>query len=227
MEVETDTILEGLKEGRSLKAKSSLDTLNETLRSYCKRGGRDFSITTIGRVSAEDGGVGYESIRATANAHYRRLIEAWAAKANTTIKKPLSAQSRSRRVPQDQQLLERIPDPALRVLFGQIIAERNRYRNEINILKNHAEVVIDKRPTRYFNAEAESSSVELLPSLKGIASDNEIKALQFAISDECVDRHGWKVTQAGQVKDEHGEEVFPRGFMTGLRKLLGSLEQDG
>ncbi|GHE73635.1 hypothetical protein GCM10019059_36490 [Camelimonas fluminis] len=225
MEVDIDLILEGLKEGKTAKTQQSIDKLNQTLGGYFERGGRDFSITTIGRVSAQDRGVGYQSIRATANKHYRNLIEAWAAKAGSTTKKPLSLQSRSRRVPQDNQLLERIPDPALRVLFGQIIAERNRYRTQLNILKNQANVVIDKRPIRQFDVSAVPSG-ELLPSLKGIVSDNEFKALRFAASDECVERQGWLVTQAGQVKTEYGGEVFPRGFMTGLRKLVREVASD-
>lgn len=195
MEIDIDLVLEGLKAGKTTKTQQSLDKLNGTLREYYECGERDFSITTIGRVSAEDRGIGYESIRATVNKHYRDLIAAWAAKAKTTTKKPLSTQSRSRRVPQDNQLLERIPDPALRVLFGQIIAERNRYRTQLNILKSQAEVVIDKRPVRQFEASAEPS-VELLPSLKGIVSDNEIKALRFAASDECIELQGWLVGHA-------------------------------
>lgn len=225
MEIDIGVILEGLKEGKTTKTQQSLDKLNETLHVYYERGERDFSITAIGRLSAEDGGVGYESIRATVNKHYRDLIEAWAAKAKTTTKKPLSSHSRSRRVPQDNQLLERIPDPALRVLFGQIIAERNRYRTQLNILKSQAEVVIDKRPVRQFEASAEPNG-EFIPSLKGVVSNNEIKALRFAASDECIEHQGWLVTQAGQVKNELGEEVFPRGFMTGLRKLVREVEVD-
>ena len=225
MEIDIGVILEGLKDGKTTKTQQSLDKLNETLREYYERGERDFSITAIGRLSADDGGVGYESIRATANKHYRDLIEAWAAKAKTTTKQPLSTHSRSRRVPQDNQLLERIPDPALRVLFGQIIAERNRYRTQLNILKNQVEVVIDKRPVRQFDASAEHS-VQLLSSLKGIVSDNELKALRFAASDECIERQGWLVTQAGQVKNELGVEVFPRGFMSGLRKLVGEVDSN-
>tara|TARA_R110001599_G_scaffold117145_3_gene285266 strand:+ start:624 stop:1304 length:681 start_codon:yes stop_codon:yes gene_type:complete len=225
MEIDIDVILEDLKYGKTTRTQQSLDKLSETLRACYERNERDFSITTIGRRSAQDGGVSYESIRATANKHYRDLIEAWAAKAKTTTKKPLSSQSRSRRVPQDNQLLERIPDPALRVLFGQIIAERNRYRTQLNILKNQAEVVIDKRPIRHYEASAEPS-IEFLSSLKGILSDNELKALQFAVSDECIERQDWLVTQAGQVKNELGQEVFPRGFMTGLRKLIGEVDLD-
>lgn len=36
---------------------------------------------------------------------------------------------------------------------------------------------------------------------------------------------GMNPTQAGQVKDtEYNSEVFPRGFVTGLRKLLGEVD---
>jgi hypothetical protein len=36
-----------------------------------------------------------------------------------------------------------------------------------------------------------------------------------------MDKNNWQITQAGQVKDtDYNSEVFPRGFVTGLRKLL-------
>jgi len=223
MELDIETILTDLKEGKVARTCASLDKLNQTLQAYYESGQRDFSITTIGRISTDDGGVGYQSIRATRNEHFRRLIEAWAAKADTTTKKPLVSNSRSRHVPTDNKLLERITDPALRALFGQIIAERNRYRKEVNILKQHANVVIDKRPVRQFEARAEPA-IEVLPSFDNLLTISEIKALQFAVSDECMERHNWQSTQAGQVKDmEYNMEIFPRGFVTGLRKLLGEV----
>ncbi|MXE51005.1 hypothetical protein FQ037_26050, partial [Escherichia coli] len=91
----------------------------------------------------------------------------------------LSPTSRSKSVPQDNKLLERIPDPAVRALFGQIIAERNRYRKEVNLLKQHANITIDKRPVRQFDASAEPS-VEVLPSLSGILTESEKNALAYA-----------------------------------------------
>ncbi len=226
MELIIDTILEGLKEGKTLRAQISIDKLNQTLEDYYKSGQRDFSITTIGRISAEDGGVGYQAIRATRNEHFRKLIEAWATKANTTTKKPLSANSRSRHVPTDNKLLERIADPALRALFGQIIAERNRYKKEVKLLKQHTNVVIDKRPVRQSEVSANiEPTVEVLPALSGILTQSEINALIYAISDDCMAQHGWQYTKAGQVKEiEYNTEIFPRGFITGLRKVLREID---
>ncbi|MCU7986707.1 MULTISPECIES: gamma-mobile-trio protein GmtX [Shewanella] len=225
MELDIDVILEDLKDGKVPRTKQNLDTLNTILKAYAESGQEDFSITQIGRISAAKSGPGYEALRATRNAHYRTLIEAWAQKCKTTTKKPLSPTSRSKSVPQDNKLLERIPDPAVRALFGQIIAERNRYRKEVNLLKQHANITIDKRPVRQFDASAEPS-VEVLPSLSGILTESEKKALAYAISDECMEKHGWQTTQAGQVKDmECNTEIFPRGFATGLRKLLGEVDE--
>lgn len=222
MQVDIDAVLETLKVGKTAKTQASLDKLNETLNAYFKSGKRDFSITTIGRVSEAANGVGYQSIRATANKHYRDLIEAWAAKAQTTIKKPPSAAAR--KSGQDYQLLERIDDTAVRALFGQIIRERDRYKSEVNMLKNQTQIVIDKRPTTYTAPQSESA-VELLPSLKGICSENEIKALQSVCTDEWLEALTFKANDLGQVKDEYGQEILPRGFLTGLKKLLGDINE--
>lgn len=220
MDLDIDVILADLKEGKVPRTRQNLDKLNDILKDYAESGQRDFSITQIGRVSAANGGLAYEALRATRNKHYRTLIEAWAQKCNTNTKKPLSNTSRSKSIPADNKLLERIPDPAVRALFGQIIAERNRYRKEVNLLKQHANITIDKRPVRQFDSSAEPG-VEVLPSLTGMLIESEKKALAYAISDECMEKNGWQSTRAGQVKDmDLNDEIFPRGFVTALRKIL-------
>ena len=223
MELNIDIILADLKDGKAARTQQSLDKLNGILQTYAKSGQRDFSITQIGRISVESG-LGYEALRATRNKHYRDLIEAWAQKCKTDTKKPLAPHSRSKAIPTDNALLERIPDVAVRALFGQIIAERNRYRNEVNLLKQHANIIIDKRPVRQFDV-AEDPTVQVLPAFSNILTESEKKALAYAISDKCMEAHGWQTTQAGQVKDmEYNTEIFPRGFITGLRKILGEVD---
>lgn len=223
MDINIEAILADLKDGKVPRTQKNLDKLNDILKAYTESGQRDFSITQMGRVSTAEGGPGYEALRATKNKHYRTLIEAWAAKCKTTTKKPLSPTSRSKSVPQDNKLLERIPDPAVRALFGQIIAERNRYRNEVNLLKQHANITIDKRPVRQFETSSEPS-VEVLPALSGILTESEKKALVYAVSDECMENNNWQTTQAGQVKDlDYNVEVLPRGFVTGLKKLIKNM----
>lgn len=222
MNIDIDAVLETLKEGKTAKTQASLDKLNQTLKIYYASAARDFSVTTIGRVSEEKGGVGYQSIRATANKHYRDLIEAWAAKAQTTTKKPPLGPAK--KTGQDYQLLERIDDTAVRALFGQIIRERDRYKSEVNMLKNQTKIIIDKRPIAFTKSQPDGS-VDWLPSLKVICSDNEIKALQTVCSEEWLERLGFRANELGQVKDEYGTEILPRGFLRGLRKILGEIHE--
>jgi len=220
--IDIDAVLESLQNGKTARTKASLDKLNQTLQHYYQSGARDFSITTIGRMSVRKGGVGYESIRATANKHYRDLIEAWAAKAQTTTKKPPVGSAKKNG--QDYQLLERIDDTAVRALFGQIIRERDRYKSEANLLKSQTKIVIDKRPTTFTESQPKAN-VELLPSLKGICTDNEIKALRTVCTEEWLEKLDFQANALGQVKDEFGMEVLPRGFLTGLKKLLDEVDE--
>ncbi|WP_270694412.1 MULTISPECIES: gamma-mobile-trio protein GmtX [unclassified Aeromonas] len=92
-------------------------------------------------------------------------------------------------------------------------------------LKQHANITIDKRPVRQFDTAAEQT-VQVLPAFSNILTESEKQALAYAISDKCMEDHGWQTTRAGQVKDmEYDTEIFPRGFITGLRKILGEVEQ--
>jgi len=227
--IDIDIILSDLKTDKDPRTKKSLDMLNKMLSDHHEAGEKDFSVTSIGRLSSSKGGPGYESLRATRNSHYRRLIEAWASKSGTGMKKPLAEFSRSREIPTDNKLLERLDDPALRAIFGQIIAERNRYRNEVNLLKQHANIVIDKRPVRQFDSTAETAqdNVEVLPALTGVLTNMEISALKYSISDECMEKQNWQYTNAGQVKDmEYNTEILPRGFVNGIRKLLNEISNN-
>ncbi len=221
MNEDIDLFLTELKEGKSKRIQSSLDKLHSILRKYTEvEKKKDFSITTIGKISHENNGPGYESIRATKNIHYRNLIDAWAAKACTTLKKPPG--KHNNQLPKDYDLLIQINDLALRGVFGHIITERNRYRNELNLLKSNINIVIDKRPIRSQNYPSENIIME--ESIKNLLVDSEIEALKFSISDECMIQNNWNYTQAGQVKSiDYGNEIYPRGYINAIKKILSKI----
>ncbi len=102
--------------------------------------------------------------------------------------------------------------------YGLCLVRRNRYRKEVNLLKQHANITIDKRPVRQFDASAEPS-VEVLPSLSGILTESEKKALAYAISDECMEKHNWQTTQAGQVKTWNTTQKYS---LEALRQVYAS-----
>ena len=226
MTIDMGAVLEGLKEGQHPRTQKSLDQLNDILKTYHDAGHRDFSVTAIGRVSASHKGLGYQSLRATKNPHYRRLIEAWATKAGTDMKRPLVEAERSHKSPADFDLLQRLDDPALRALFGQVIAERNRLRQEVKLVKQHANVVIDKRPVQHFKPVEESDGVQIMPAMTNLLSPPMVESLQYAVSDECMEKNGWYCTDLGQVKEkEYDTEIYPRGYVLAIRKVLGELPE--
>lgn len=229
MSVNIEELLEVLKHDKSLRTQRSIDALNHLLSEYFEKGGHDYSITTIGRLSAESGGVGYQSIRATANKHFRDIIEYWAHKAKTTTKKPISKFSRKKKVPKDIELLERIPDPALRVFFGQIIVDRDRLKDENKLLRSINSVIpIDRRQVisnsqlATFNNDIKT---EILPTLKGIVTEIEFQSLRSGFSEDNLKKLEWKVTKLGQVVRYDGLEIFPRGFMKAINKILGEIDE--
>ena len=130
------------------------------------------------------------------------------------MKKPPVQHSRQREIPSDNKLLDKLEDPVLRTLFGQIIAERNKLKSENHILKEQAEVVVDLRPKRAMG------TTEVLPALSGVLLPSEIDALKAAISDQLFERQGWSATKSGAVKDSFGRSLFQVGFVKAIEKVL-------
>ncbi|WP_336960955.1 gamma-mobile-trio protein GmtX [Acinetobacter pittii] len=226
MSIEISTILENLKLGKSQRSKDSLDKLNALLEARFKAGEKDYSIATIGRISKANNGISTVSIRNKSGDHFRLLIEAWAAKANTTMKKPHVTQSRRLNIPNDLELLKRLDDPALRAVFGQIIAEKKKLRLENNILKKNAEVFVDMRPKQILGSNKENQSIEVLPALSDIFLPSEIEALRDAIDKKKMEFRGLTSSESGAVKDENGHILFKVGFITAIQKILMNISAE-
>lgn len=217
MQIDINVIIADLKEGKSKTSQESLDKLNALLEARYEAGEKDYSIATIGKVSKESGGIGTVSIRNKTGEHFRRLIDAWATKASTTMKKPPVAHSRLNYTPKDEELLQRLDDPALRAIFGQIIAQKKRLEAENRILKNQAEVIVDMRPNKQ---PVQTNAVEVMPSIRGLLLESELNALKDAIDEGSLARKGLTKTPAGAIKDADGQTLFKVGFANAIQKIL-------
>lgn len=220
MQVEINTILEDLKSGKASRTQDSLEMLNTLLEARFNAGEKDYSIAEIGRVSKAEGGIGTVSIRNKTGEHFRLLINAWATKANTTMKKPPVPQSRKLDTPSDMHLLKRLDDPAMRAVFGQIIAMKNKLEAENSILKQNAEVVVDMRPKQVRHVEQQHQEVSILPALDGVLLPSDVEALKDAIDKQKMVERGWIVSKYGAVKDEHERPLFKNGFVSAIQKIL-------
>lgn len=208
--VNPSIILEELCSTATTRTEVALRTLNQVLDKQSQIIPLDFSIATVGRLSGEQGGPSTQTIRNRTGKHFQQLIEAWAAYAGTTTKKPLSVRQKQLLNSNDQHVLDSIDDPVIRAVVGSLIAERNKYRDQLNVLKANADIVIDR--TRSSSSNISLGRLELTPM--------EIEALKAAISDEFMNRQHWIVTPTGQVKDEEGKEMYKRGYVNVLNKIL-------
>lgn len=223
MNIDISVTLEDLKSGKSLRTKDSLDKLNSLLEERFKAGEKDYSIATIGRISKAKGGVGEVSIRNKTGEHFRLLIDAWAGKANTTMKKPPMLHSRKHNIPSDIEILRLLDDPALRAVFGQIIAERNKLKAENHILKHNSEVIIDMRPNQIKYEEQAHQRIEVLSALDSLLLPSDIEALKDAINEERMAQRGWTVSKYGSVKDADDQPLFKNGFVLAIQKILSQV----
>jgi hypothetical protein len=216
--IDAQAIFEDIKSQASTRQARSLSVLNDVLKARHAAGERNFSIAEIARLSVQRGGPSAQTIRNKTGLVFRQLIEAWAAHAGASMKAPVNPLSKANRVPKDYELLTRLSDPAMRAIFGQIIAERNRYRNELNTLKAHSELIVDRRPVQHFDQPIESGAVQFVQTLN--LNEMEVEALRAAISDEFFEYHEWTVSAAGQIKDENKREIYKHGYVNAIKKVL-------
>ncbi|ELU01795.1 hypothetical protein CAPTEDRAFT_216709, partial [Capitella teleta] len=137
-------VLQSLKESTGKRTSKSLDILSSVLEKQSEKEIKDFSIVTIGKLSEQAGGPSTQTIRNKTGLHYQTLISAWADWNNKTMKKPVKKQLHTAESG-DMEILKNITEPVLRALVGTILAERNKYRSQLNTLKQHANVTIDTR----------------------------------------------------------------------------------
>jgi hypothetical protein len=100
------------------------------------------------------------------------------------------------------------------------VAERNRLRGEVNLLRANANVVIDRRtlPGRV-HVMPEGQVMQVLSPLANL-TESEIAALRNAISPDFLRQEGWREGPDGQIANAKGRTLFDIGFANAVRKLL-------
>lgn len=186
----------------------NLNAIHELCRDHHATGGRDFSLPTIGKF-CQDKGI-FTKGRALYNepaADYRKLIEAWAHHAGPApvkVRKELST----------DEYVARIPDPAIRMLVQSTIAERNKLKGQLSMLRAAKPIEVDRRPV------ADSQPLLANPAAGLTASERD--ALTKALSKKFLESQGWEERAHGEIVNDRGRTLFDPGFATGLRKLLGA-----
>jgi hypothetical protein len=221
--IHPDHVLETLKAVVRPQKQRNLDIIHAVCRELHGLGSRDFSLATVGRMSEARHGMSRNALYNKASEDFRTLIAAWSALTGEPAKKqPLPLKPLA-----EEDLLRRIDDPALRSLLGGIVAERNRLRGEVNLLKRNASIVIDRRTLPgHAHVTSEGKVLQVLSPLAKL-TESEVCALRKAISQEFLDQEGWREGPHGEIVNAKGRTLFDIGFANAVRKFLASATREG
>ena len=203
-------LIEQLCLSASPRKAQSLRLILAICEEQTQRGSSDFSVATIGRLSAERGGPSAAAIRNKPGEDYRALIKAYASSVN--------GQDRKKRTPAPSEadaLLEGVTDPVLKVRIKLLLAEMESLRAQLLAARHLANqtAVLELGPD---NGERETPA-----QVDGLfLSLQEVSALEAAISPTTLEHWGWTVDAAGRVLSEAGQVIFRAGFATAIRKTV-------
>jgi hypothetical protein len=215
--IDPNHLFETLKAGARPQKKQNLEIMHQVCAQLHRLGSKDFSLATVGRMSEERGGMSRRALYNTTSDDFKALIRTWS---EFAADKTPKTKPRESLLP-DNELLRKISDPALRALLGGIIAERDRLRGEVKVLKSNANVVIDKRVLPgHVNVTPKGQVVQVV-SGAGL-SETERNALAQAISPDFHRQEEWTEGQNGEILNARGRRLFEIGFANAIRKLLMS-----
>ena len=210
-----DALLTALQKDASTRTRQSLTLIHAICSEQHASGSKDFSVATIGKLSSVRGGPSPQAIRNVSGEHYRALLSAWAGYADGATRKPPARVESG--VADD--VLDMIPDAAVRALVGSFLAENRKLKAENMLLKTQTNVVIDRRPTIAQSEPPSPTMVQVLPPLRALMP-LEVDALRHSISDELLKNMGWSVdAKTGRVS-KGGHVIFRAGFVTAINKVL-------
>ncbi|MDH0513600.1 gamma-mobile-trio protein GmtX [Comamonas terrigena] len=214
-DIHPDAVLASLLDkGARSNRRANLTKMHEVCRRQHAAGSRDFSLPSIGRLVEAEGIMKGRALYNAPSADYRTLIEAWAAYAGPPEPKPPKSLA-------SHDYLMRIEDPAIRSIMQAIIAERDKLKAQINVLKAHTQVTVDRRPLGATISAAPGTLPVAVLSLSAQLTPSEREALQKAVSASYLEERGLKEGSHGEIVNERGRTVFEVGFARAIRKVLG------
>jgi hypothetical protein len=215
-DIHPDAVLESLlAKGCRSNRRANLAKLHDVCRRQYEAGSRDFSLPAIGRLAEAESIMKGRALYNAQSADYRALIEAWGAYAGPPAPKlPKTLATND--------YLTRIEDPAIRSIMQAIIAERDKLKAQLNVLKANAQVTVDRRPHgATVMATPGSQSVTVL-AMAAQLTPSENDALWKAVDAAYLSERGLKEGSHGEIVSDRGRTMFEVGFARAIRKVLGA-----
>ena len=212
---DAQAMLDALCAGADPRKVRSLRLIHAICVEQRERGSHDYSIATIGRLSAQRGGPAAGAIRNKPGEAYRALIRIFADSTDTKTTVPSST-----RATEIDRILEGVSDPVLRTRLGLLLAELKSTRAQLLAARHLA--------NRTATLDLGNPSAEELasPSPLQLLTPLEARALELAVSADTLQHWGWRTDESGRITTDSGRTVFAAGFVAGIRKALARLRSD-
>ena len=117
-------------------------------------------------------------------------------------------------------LLARIEDPAIRSIMQAITAERDKLKAQLNVLRAHTQVTVDRRPVGAIVAAAPGSQPVTGLAMAAQFTPSELEAMRKAVSADFLEARGLREGSHGEIVDARGRTVLEVGFARAIRKVL-------
>ncbi|SFU25239.1 gamma-mobile-trio protein GmtX [Paraburkholderia aspalathi] len=213
-DIHPDAVLESLlAKGSRSNRRKNLAKMHELCRKHHEAGSRDFSLSAVGRLAEAEGIMKGRALYNAQSTDYKALIEAWGAYAGPPAPKPA-------KVLASHEYLMRISDPAIRSIMQAIIAERDKLKAQLNVLKTNAQVTVDRRPLGATDATRAGSQPVTVLAMNSQLTPSEREALQKAVSAVYLTEQGLREGSHGEIVNERGRTLFDVGFARAIRKVL-------
>lgn len=204
-------LLDELCKSAHPRKQQSLKLIYRLCEEQHDRGSIDFSIATIGRLSEAAGGPAGAAIRNKTGDDYKALIKTFAGSVGGKARK---VSERKGSVLDD--ILEGVSDPVLRTRIGILLAELESARGQLSALRHlasqHAVLNLDG-PDKTTCSDVAAAPFDL--------TQQERNALERAIAPTTLVHWGWVAEPNGRLKTDTGQVVYPAGYLTAIRKVLG------
>jgi hypothetical protein len=208
-------LLEALCADADPRKTRSLRLVHAICEEQRDRGSTDYSVATIGRLSAERGGPAAGAIRNKTGEPYRALINAFADPVGGKSRKTADAGST-----QADLILEGVVDPVLRARIGLLVAELKSTRAQLLAARHLANqnATIELVHELSDGPTPPTPLTSTMPAAR--LSPLEVCALENAISEATLTLWGWRVDASGRILTDTGRAVFGAGFVTAIGKVL-------
>jgi hypothetical protein len=208
-----------LKAKLGKRAGRNLDIVYAVCEEVSVSAGKDFSPTSIGRLTASKGGPKPNTLLSPGGKHFRELIAEWENFSGGPVGKKVIVGSASR-----NKIMDHITDPVLRQIVGGILRQNRELTAENNVLKaTGGAVTIDMRPRIEGSVAQTVASIDVVPTtMKLLPVERE--SLERLFDQAWLSQQGLRVGDDGELillrAARSGTDVLPIGFVSGLGKLL-------